>query len=88
MLVLTRRLNESIVIDGEIVVTVLEVGHHGQVRLGIEAPRRHRIYRQELLAEIQAENRQALASAGAAQAGAVAIPPVPKPAPRSRESRL
>lgn len=59
MLILTRRPGEKIVIDGEIVVTVLEVGRGGQVRLGIDAPRRHRILRHELLAEISAENQGA-----------------------------
>ena len=77
MLVLTRRINESIVINGDIVVTVLEVGRNGQVRVGIEAPRHYQIYRQELLLEIQRENRDALNSA--AQAGGI---PAPKPAPR------
>ena len=63
MLVLTRRIDESIVINGEIVVTVLEVVRNGQVRLGIEAPRHYQIYRHELLLEIQRENRDALSSA-------------------------
>ena len=63
MLVLTRRINESIVINGDIVVTVLEVGRNGQVRLGIEAPRNYQIYRRELWLEIEQENRNALASA-------------------------
>ena len=62
VLVLTRRIDESIVINGEIVVTILEVGRNGQVRLGIEAPRHYQIYRHELLLEIQRENREALSS--------------------------
>lgn len=63
MLVLTRRINESIVINGDIVITVLETGRNGQVRLGIEAPRQYQIYRRELWVEIEQENRQAMASA-------------------------
>lgn len=59
MLVLTRKLNESIVIDGVITVTVLDVAKNGTVRLGISAPRHHQVYRQELFLEIQAENRTA-----------------------------
>ncbi len=62
MLVLTRKLNESIVIDGVITVTVLEIGKNGTVRLGINAPRHHQVYRQELFLEIQAENRTAAAA--------------------------
>ncbi len=75
MLVLTRRLNESIVINGDIVVTVLEVGHNGQVRLGIEAPRNYQIYRRELWLEIEQENRNALAAADPA-ADPKAAPPI------------
>lgn len=77
MLVLTRRINESIVINGDIVVTVLEVGRNGQVRLGIEAPRHYQIYRKELWLEIEQENRNALASAltdAGTQAPAAATP--------------
>jgi carbon storage regulator len=49
MLVLSRKLNTTIVIDGGIRVTV--VGIRGnQVRLGIEAPDRVGIYREELCA--------------------------------------
>jgi carbon storage regulator len=47
MLVLTRKLNESIVIGGNITVTV--VGIRGnQIRLGITAPSSLGIYRSEL----------------------------------------
>jgi carbon storage regulator len=74
MLVLTRRLNESIVINGDIVVTVLEVGRNGQVRLGIEAPRNYQIYRRELWLEIAQENRNALASAAPPTAESPAPP--------------
>ena len=59
MLILTRRSGEKLVIDGEIVITVLDVGRGGQVRLGIDAPRRHRILRHELVEEVGAENRGA-----------------------------
>ncbi len=47
MLVLTRKLNETIVIDGNIRVQVLEV-RGGRVRLGIEAPAEVNIRRGEL----------------------------------------
>jgi carbon storage regulator len=47
MLVLSRKLNESILLDGDIRITVVDVrGKH--VRLGIEAPDSVRILRQEL----------------------------------------
>jgi carbon storage regulator len=48
MLVLTRKENESIVIDGKITVTLLEIGG-GRIRLGIEAPQDIPVVRSELL---------------------------------------
>ena len=48
MLVLTRRIGESIQIGKDIVVVVLEM-HSGQVRLGVDAPREVSIFRTELL---------------------------------------
>jgi carbon storage regulator len=47
MLVLTRKLQESIVIGGNISVTVVSI-RGNQVRLGITAPRSVGIYRAEL----------------------------------------
>ncbi len=46
MLVLSRKVNEKIVIDGGIVLTVVKI-EGGQVRLGIEAPSHVKIYREE-----------------------------------------
>lgn len=53
MLVLTRKTGQSIVIDGGIEITVLEVRGE-QVRLGIAAPREIKVNRKELLAQIEA----------------------------------
>lgn len=64
MLILARKAGEKLVIDGDIVITVLEVARGGQVRLGIDAPRRHRVLRGELLDEVSAENRGAAIRAG------------------------
>lgn len=50
MLVLTRKINESIRLGSEIVVTVIEV-RGGRVRLGISAPNSVPVIRTELLAE-------------------------------------
>ncbi len=54
MLVLSRKRNESIVIDGSIVITVVEI-RGDKVRLGIEAPREIPIHRQEVSAAIATE---------------------------------
>ena len=48
MLVLSRKLNEKIVIDGDIVVTVVKIDRN-QVRIGIEAPGHVPVYREEIL---------------------------------------
>ncbi len=61
MLVLSRKKNESIVIDERIVITVVEI-RGDKVRLGIEAPRDVAIHRQEVydaLKAISAANQQA-----------------------------
>lgn len=58
MLVLTRSANQSIMIGTDIVITVLEVrGDH--VRIGIQAPRAVSVYREEVLAQLEAANRDA-----------------------------
>ena len=61
MLVLTRRANQSIMIGHEIVVTVLEV-RGDQVRLGIKAPRSIDVHREEIFAQLQQANREAVRS--------------------------
>ena len=53
MLILTRKENESIVIDGGITIVVLEV-YRDRVRIGIDAPLNTRILRSELLIPPQA----------------------------------
>jgi carbon storage regulator len=59
VLVLTRRANQSIMIGHEIVVTVLEV-RGDQVRLGIKAPRSIDVHREEIFAQLQQANRDAV----------------------------
>ena len=58
MLVLSRRLGESVVIGDNVVVTVLEI-RGDVVRLGVDAPRAVQVRRQELLAEVTESNRAA-----------------------------
>lgn len=64
MLILSRKIGESLVIGEEIVVTLLEQ-RGGQVRIGIEAPRTVKVYRQEVYVQIQKENLSAANSASA-----------------------
>jgi carbon storage regulator len=58
VLVLSRRLGESIVIGHDVTVTVVEV-RGDVVRLGIEAPRDVNVHRQEVYLELQEANRSA-----------------------------
>ena len=58
MLVLTRRVDESIIIGDDIRIVVVDVRGE-QVKLGIEAPRHIPVHREEVYREIQAENRRA-----------------------------
>ncbi|MCI5936874.1 MAG: carbon storage regulator CsrA [Eubacterium sp.] len=64
MLALARKENESIVINDNIEITILEV-KGDQVKLGIEAPRSVPIYRKEIYTQIQDSNRDAANGAGA-----------------------
>ncbi|OQX83789.1 MAG: carbon storage regulator [Candidatus Latescibacteria bacterium 4484_7] len=59
MLVLTRKINEKIVISTDIVVTVLSIDRD-QVKIGIEAPRDISVHRKEVFEEIIKSNREAL----------------------------
>lgn len=62
MLILTRKLNEKVVIGDGIVVSVLEL-RGDQVKLGIQAPKSVKVFRQEIYEAIQEENRRAAGSA-------------------------
>lgn len=55
MLILTRRIHESLYIGDNIVVTVLEVKGL-QVRLGIAAPKNVAVHREEVAERIHREN--------------------------------
>jgi carbon storage regulator len=59
MLVLSRKVGESVIIGGGIVVTVVRVDGEA-VRLGIAAPQTVPVHRQEVYEEIQRNNREAL----------------------------
>jgi|BioPla2DNA2_1021312.scaffolds.fasta_scaffold159963_2 carbon storage regulator len=61
MLILTRKLNESIVIGDDIKITVLEIGD-GTVRIGLDAPRDVEIFREEVYKEIKEANQLAAQS--------------------------
>jgi len=85
MLILSRKLNESIVIDGRIIVKILRI-ERDTVKIGIQAPAELPVHRQEVFDMIQ-RNKQASLNAGtetiakSPQAQVTPITEAPKPAP-------
>lgn len=58
MLILTRRMNETINIGDDIRVTVLSVSNHN-VRIGVDAPKSIPVHRNEIYKRILAERIEA-----------------------------
>ena len=54
MLILTRRVDERVLIGKDITIQVIQI-RGGQVRLGIAAPPDMKVYREELLQKLQQE---------------------------------
>lgn len=58
MLVLTRKINEKIIIGDNVEIILVDIGKD-QVKIGINAPRSIKVHRWEVYEEIQKENREA-----------------------------
>jgi len=58
MLILNRKINESIIIDDRIEIKILEIVD-GKIKIGIEAPKEISVLRKEIYEEIKEENTQA-----------------------------
>jgi carbon storage regulator len=61
MLVLTRKLGESILIEDNIKITVIDINKQ-QIKLGIDAPRHISINREEVAKKVKDENQLSSAS--------------------------
>ncbi|MEY8236019.1 carbon storage regulator CsrA [Lachnospiraceae bacterium 66-29] len=59
MLALTRKKGESIIVDNDIEISILEL-RGDQVKIGITAPKEVPIYRKEVYIQIQKENQAAV----------------------------
>ncbi len=58
MLALTRKKGESLVVNNNIEITILEI-RGDQIKIGISAPKDVPIYRKEVFLQIQEENKKA-----------------------------
>ena len=58
MLILSRKKDESIVIGDNIIISIVDI-KGDQVKLGINAPHDVKVFRQEVYAAIQEENKAA-----------------------------
>ena len=59
MLALTRKKGESLVVNNNIEITILEI-RGDQIKIGISAPKEVPIYRKEVYVQIQKENEEAM----------------------------
>lgn len=59
MLILTRKKNESVIINGNVEVTIVALDD-GKVKIGIEAPKSVEIHRKEVFEKIQDENKSSI----------------------------
>jgi len=61
MLILSRKVDEKIVIGDDISVSIIEI-RGDQVRIGVDAPKTVKVFRKEVFDAIKAENRAAAES--------------------------
>jgi carbon storage regulator len=59
MLILSRKIDEKIKIGENITITLIDV-HGDQVKIGVEAPKNVKVFRQEVFDAIQNENKAAV----------------------------
>lgn len=59
MLILSRKIDEKIKIGDNITITLIDV-HGDQVKIGVEAPKNVKVFRQEVFDAIQSENKAAV----------------------------
>ena len=58
MLILTRKINQKLIINDDIEIVILE-SYKNSVKIGVNAPNNVQIYREEIYNEIKKSNKQA-----------------------------
>lgn len=66
MLILSRKIDQKIRIGDDIILTIIEL-KGDQVKIGVEAPKSVKVFRQEVFEAIQSENRAAATQPSAEQ---------------------
>lgn len=61
MLILSRKVNEKIMIGDDVVLTIIETRGE-QVKIGVEAPKSVKVFRHEVFEAVQKENKAAAVS--------------------------
>ncbi|MDR1072344.1 MAG: carbon storage regulator CsrA [Treponema sp.] len=87
MLILSRKVNEKIMIGDDIAISIIEI-KGDQIRIGIDAPRSVKVFRQEVLAEIKAANKAASESGADLLALDMAVAPFANRPERKKTSRI
>lgn len=86
MLVITRKTDQSIVINGEIEIVVVGITKDG-VRLGIDAPRNVQVHRREVFEAIKAANAAAAMPMAIQDAAALLRAKLPAPKVKKPDGR-
>jgi carbon storage regulator len=72
MLILSRKIDEKIKIGEDITITLIDV-HGDQVKIGVEAPKHVKVFRQEVFDAIQNENKAAVAQEAQSESAISAV---------------